>query len=350
MNWYTIENSIENKLKISIDEEIGSYGISAKSFIEEVQSSNSRKVELSINSYGGSVFDALAIYDFLKNSKYDVSVKIEGVAASAATIIALAGKEKPKMTANSFFMIHNAWMPVVSMEGMDSNDIREYTKELESQADLMDKINDKLAKIYSSVTGLGVDEVKSMMDKDTWMDAEEAFELGFVAEVLGAVKVAAYAQPKDLEKKGYKNIPSNYVNQLNSLDMSETKKETLLEELKAWVSETFTNKKEEVEVKEEPKAEEINAEELKAELMAEISASVEADKEALKAELAAKDAELKAKVEEFEAKAKELEKANAKREEVPAREDEEGVKASAEIKDELGAIIKNVWKKSGFIK
>jgi enoyl-CoA hydratase/carnithine racemase len=209
----------------------------------------------------------------------------------------------------------------------------------------MDKINDKLAKIYSSVTGLKVDSIKSMMDKDTWMDAEEALELGFVAEVLGAVKVAAFAQPKDLEKKGYKNIPSNYVNQLNSLDMSETKKETLLEELKAWVSETFSNKKEEV--KEEPKAE-INAEELKAELMAEISASVEADKEALKAELAAKEAELQAKAEEFEAKAKELEKANAKREEAPAREDEEGVKSTPEIKDELGAMIKNVWKKSGF--
>jgi ATP-dependent protease ClpP protease subunit len=349
MNWYKINNNVNNKLSISIDDEIGGYGISAKSFIDEVKASNSRKIELTINSGGGSVFDALAIYDFLKNSNYTVSVKIEGLAASAATIISLAGKDKPKMTANSFFMIHNAWMPVVSMEGMDSNEIREYVEELEGHANLMDKINDKLAKIYDSVTGLGINEIKSMMDKDTWMDSNEAYELGFVSEVVGAVAVAAYVSQKDLEKKGYKNIPKNYVNQLNNVDMSENN-EGLLNDLKAWAKETFLNKKEEV--KEEPKKEEINIEELKASIVAEVSASVEAkDSELaeLKSKLKEKELEVSAKAEELETAKADIEKAKASREELPAKEDKLGEEKAVKIKDELGAAIMNVFKNSGLI-
>ena len=211
MNWYNISNSINNKLSISIDEEIGSFGIDAKSFIDEVKASGSKDIELTVNSGGGSVFDALAIYDFLKNSSYNVSVKIEGLAASAATIIALSGSELPVMSENSFFMIHNAWMPVVSMAGMNSDEIRDYQEELEKQAQLMDKINLKLAKIYANSTGLELSTIQDMMKAETWLTAEEAKEYNFIGSIEVALAIDAYASPKELAKKGYK-VPSNYVN------------------------------------------------------------------------------------------------------------------------------------------
>ena len=350
MNWYNISNSVNNKLSISIDEEIGSFGIDAKSFIDEVKVSGSKDIELTINSGGGSVFDALAIYDFLKNSSYNVSVKIEGLAASAATIIALSGSNLPVMSENSFFMIHNAWMPVVSMAGMNSDEIRDYKEELEKQAQLMDKINLKLAKIYANSTGLGLETVQDMMKAETWLTAEEAKEYNFISSIEVALAIAAYASPKELAKKGYK-VPSNYVNQLNNVNMSE--KEGLLDQLKAYVADLLAPKAEAVEeetveetveesveeveeveeeVTEEPKdavdVEAVNAKLIKAELM-----------ESIKAELTAKDSEL------AEMK-KELDKAKASRKPLEAKEDVTNPEAKVEEVDELGAAILNILKSS----
>jgi len=345
MNWYNISNSINNKLSISIDEEIGSFGIDAKSFIDEVKVSGSKNIELTINSGGGSVFDALAIYDFLKNSSYNVSVKIEGLAASAATIIALSGSELPVMSENSFFMIHNAWMPVVSMEGMNSDEIRDYKEELEKQAQLMDKINLKLAKIYANSTGLELSTIQDMMKAETWLTAEEAKEYNFIGSIESAMAIAAYASPKELAKKGYK-VPSNYVNQLNNVNMSE--KEGLLDQLKAYVSELLAPKAEAVEeeaveetveesveeveeveeeVTEEPQ-DAVDVESIKAELM-----------DSIKAELTAKDSEL------AELK-KELDKAKASRKPLEAKEDVVNPEAKTEVVDELGAAILNILKSS----
>lgn len=350
MNWYNISNSVNNKLSISIDEEIGSFGIDAKSFIDEVKVSGSKDIELTINSGGGSVFDALAIYDFLKNSSYNVSVKIEGLAASAATIIALSGSDLPVMSENSFFMIHNAWMPVVSMAGMNSDEIRDYKEELEKQAQLMDKINLKLAKIYANSTGLGLETIQDMMKAETWLTAEEAKEYNFISSIEVALAIAAYASPKELAKKGYK-VPSNYVNQLNNVNMSE--KEGLLDQLKAYVSELLAPKAEAVEeeaveetveesveeveeveeeVTEEPQdavdVEAVNAKLIKAEIM-----------ESIKAELTAKDSEL------AEMK-KELDKAKASRKPLEAKEDVTNPEAKVEEVDELGAAILNILKSS----
>ena len=350
MNWYQVSNSVNNKLSISIDEEIGSFGIDAKSFIDEVKVSGSKDIELTINSGGGSVFDALAIYDFLKNSSYNVSVKIEGLAASAATIIALSGSNLPVMSENSFFMIHNAWMPVVSMEGMNSDEIRDYKEELEKQAQLMDKINLKLAKIYANSTGLELSTIQDMMKAETWLTAEEAKEYNFIGSIESAMAIAAYASPKELAKKGYK-VPSNYVNQLNNVNMSE--KEGLLDQLKAYVSELLAPKAEAVEeeaveetveesveeveeveeeVTEESKdavdVEAINAKLIKAEIM-----------ESIQAEIAAKDSKL-------EQLQKELDKANASRKPLEAKEDVVNPEAKVKKVDELGAAILNILKSS----
>ena len=345
MNWYNVSNSVNNKLSISIDEEIGSFGIDAKSFIDEVKVSGSKDIELTINSGGGSVFDALAIYDFLKNSSYNVSVKIEGLAASAATIIALSGSNLPVMSENSFFMIHNAWMPVVSMAGMNSDEIRDYKEELEKQAQLMDKINLKLAKIYANSTGLGLETIQDMMKAETWLTAEEAKEYNFIGSIEVALAIAAYASPKELAKKGYK-VPSNYVNQLNNVNMSE--KEGLLDQLKAYVSELLAPKAEAVEEEavEETVEESIEeVEEVEEEVTEEPQDAV--DVESIKAELMdSVKAELTAKDSELAELKKELDKAKASRKPLEAKEDVVNPEAKVEEVDELGAAILNILKSS----
>ena len=345
MNWYNVSNSVNNKLSISIDEEIGSFGIDAKSFIDEVKVSGSKDIELTINSGGGSVFDALAIYDFLKNSSYNVSVKIEGLAASAATVIALSGSDLPVMSENSFFMIHNAWMPVVSMAGMNSDEIRDYQEELEKQAQLMDKINLKLAKIYANSTGLGLETIQDMMKAETWLTAEEAKEYNFIGSIEVALAIAAYASPKELAKKGYK-VPSNYVNQLNNVNMSE--KEGLLDQLKAYVSELLAPKAEAVEEEavEETVEESVEeVEEVEEEVTEEPQDAV--DVESIKAELMdSVKAELTAKDSELAELKKELDKAKASRKPLEAKEDVVNPEAKVEEVDELGAAILNILKSS----
>lgn len=347
MKWYNVKNSINN-LSISIDEEIGSFGVNAKDFIEEVQSNGSKNIELTINSGGGSVFEAFAIYDYLKTSNLNVNVKIVGVAASAASVLALAGDTLPTMTENSVIMIHNAWMPVISTQGMNSDEIRDYQEELEKDARLMDALNLKIAKIYSNATGLDLERVQQMMSDETWIFSEEALELGFVSEVKEGKKIAAFASAKDLAKMGYKNTPSNYVNQLNNVNMSE-KNESILDKLKALISNEGAKEEVSKEIAEPKDALDIDA--LKAELSASIKAElseelelVKAEKLELEAKLEAEKAEVLAKADEVELAKKEVEKVKASRDVSEAKADvTEEIKKEV-IVDELGSAIINVLK------
>ncbi len=347
MKWYNVKNSINN-LSISIDEEIGSFGVNAKNFIEEVQSNGSKNIELTINSGGGSVFEAFAIYDYLKTSNLNVNVKIVGVAASAASVLALAGDTLPTMTENSVIMIHNAWMPVISMQGMNSDEIRDYQEELEKDARLMDALNLKIAKIYSNATGLDLEKIQQMMSDETWIFSEEALELGFVSEVKEGKKIAAFASAKDLAKMGYKNTPSNYVNQLNNVNMSE-KNESILDKLKALISNEGAKEEVSKEIAEPKDALDIDA--LKAELSASIKAELSEELELVKAEkleletkLEAEKAEVLAKADEVELAKKEVEKVKASRDVSEAKADvTEEIKKEV-IVDELGSAIINVLK------
>lgn len=347
MNWYNINNSINNALSISIDEEIGGFGVNAKDFIEEVKSSKSKEINLTINSGGGSVFEAFAIYDFLKTSNIKVNVEIVGIAASAASVLAYSGNELPTMTENSVIMIHNSWMPIVSMQGMNSDEIRKYQEELGKQADLMDSINLKIAKVYTNATGLGLEEVQDMMSNETWIFSEEASAKGFVSSIKEGMKVAAFASTEKLQEMGYKNIPKDYVNQLNQSDMSE-KKDSILDQIKA-----LLGGEAKAEAPLEVKNEAIDMEALKAEIKASIEAEASVKLEEANAKLveleeanAKKDAEVKASAEALEVSKKELEKVSASREVIPAKEDVLESKKEL-IKDELGEAILATFEMSG---
>jgi len=239
-----IKNQTADSIDLLIDTEIGSYGVSAKGFISEVKNAGVKNINLTINSVGGSVFDAFAIYDFLVSpqNNFNVSVKIEGLAASAATIIALADRKKPKMTENSFFMIHNPSLLVMNFSDMEASDLREQAKEFESTADFLDSIKNRLASIYSNITGKNKAKINQMMDDETWMDAQEALSNGFISSIEKGVAIAAMADEQTLKKYGYNK--ASYINNKTNSEM-DNKVQELITSLKEVVM-NFGKKPEEV--------------------------------------------------------------------------------------------------------
>lgn len=129
-------------------------------------------IEVEINSGGGSVFAGSEIYTALKNHKGQVNVNIVGLAASAASVIAMAGKTV-KMSPTAQFMVHN-----VSAQG--EGDYRD----MQHMADILKTANETIASAYILKTGKSKDEILAMMDKETWLTAEKAKEYGFIDEVM----------------------------------------------------------------------------------------------------------------------------------------------------------------------
>ena len=210
--------------EISIYDEIGDYGTSAKNFIEEVKNIGKKDITLRINSVGGSVFDGLAIYNTLRSHQGYVNIKIEGLAASISTVIAMAG-DNIEMAENGFFMIHNPF----GQSAGEAGDMRK-------TADLLDKIKNEIIEIYQRQTKLPYDVLSEMMDKETWLSSQEAQELGFINDITEPLKVAA---SYNLSK--FTNVNEKEV--MDILTLSNNKKLfKMTEELKTW----FNSLKEEI--------------------------------------------------------------------------------------------------------
>lgn len=124
-----------------------------------------------INSYGGSVSEGLAIYSLLSEFKGNLTTIVDGFACSAASVIFMAGKTRI-VPENGLLMIHNAWS---SAEG-DSNAMKKMAEDLE-------KITQPSVNIYVSKTGLSEEEIKSKMDRETWITSKEAFDWGFATSI-----------------------------------------------------------------------------------------------------------------------------------------------------------------------
>lgn len=183
--WFKITNSAEAPAaEVLIYDEIGIGGVTAKSFAEELRAIPAeRAISLRINSPGGSVWDAFAIYSLLRSRTDKVTAYIDGITASAATVIALAAS-RIVAASNAMWMIHN---PSASLCSADSDDMR-------NAADALDKTRDQLADIYAARTGKTRAEIIAAMDATTWYTAEEAKESGFVDEISGAIEIAICAR------------------------------------------------------------------------------------------------------------------------------------------------------------
>lgn len=178
-----IDKELEKELAASdlfVYDMIGVGGVTAKNVVDELGTiGNNSPVNLRVNSAGGDVFEGIAIYNSLKKHTGSISVEIEGLAASMASIVMLAGDE---ITAseNSLIMIHN---PSIGIQGE--------SKDLSKKAELLDKIKTQMVDIYTSKTGLSEKEVIKMMDNETWLTAQEAKDKGFIDNVGAKINVAA---------------------------------------------------------------------------------------------------------------------------------------------------------------
>lgn len=164
---------------LSIYDEIGFWGVQAKDFIGDLRAVTSKTINVEINSPGGDVFAGLAIYNALKSSGKEIVVKVMGVAASAASLIAMAG-DKIVMPKNTFMMVHNPW----SFAAGNADELRD-------TADTLDKIGASLQATYVARTGQTEDKIKELLSKDTWLTADESLALGFATEVTDAVTASA---------------------------------------------------------------------------------------------------------------------------------------------------------------
>jgi ATP-dependent protease ClpP protease subunit len=183
-NWYTMKAE-DSTAEIVIYDEIGKswWGedtVSAKQFLDDLNAlGDVSNITLRINSPGGDVFDGVAIHNSLKNHKATVTAYVDGIAASAASFIAMAA-DKIVMPSNSFMLIHGA----SGMSWGNADDMR-------AVADDLDRIDKSLTSTYVARAKSTTAKVKALMKEDRLMDATEAKQWGFADEVTSEKKMAA---------------------------------------------------------------------------------------------------------------------------------------------------------------
>lgn len=170
-------------------------GVSAAQFAQDLKAlGNVTTIDLRINSNGGDVFDGLAIHRQLIDHKAKIVAHIDGIAASIASVIAMAADEV-YMSESGFFMIHNA-----------SGQVFGTAEEARQLADLLDSVSGQIADVYASRTSQTKAQVQKWMNAETWFNSTDALAKGFVTQIAENLKVAACLNPK---KYKFKNHPSN---------------------------------------------------------------------------------------------------------------------------------------------
>lgn len=153
-------------------------GVSAKRVAAALRTIGKGDVNVDINSPGGSFFQGAAIYNLLREHPGKVTVRVLGLAASAASVIAMAGDEI-QMSNASFMMIHNSWVLTIG----DRNGLR-------AAADYLAPFDSAMAAVYEERTGNDVQQIESWMDKETWFNGQQAIEAGFADAPLPADAVS----------------------------------------------------------------------------------------------------------------------------------------------------------------
>lgn len=201
-SWFTIKAAANDTAEISIYDEIGFWGVTAKQFAKDLKAlgNNLKQINLHIHSPGGDVFDGIAIYNLLKNHPANKTVYIDGLAASMASVIAMAGNEII-MPENAMMMIHKPW----GIQGGDAEDMRKY-------ADLLDKVESTLIMAYVAKTGKSETDLAEMLKEETWLTGKECVEQGFADKLAEPLVAMACIQSKKLED--YTKMPEKIKNML----------------------------------------------------------------------------------------------------------------------------------------
>lgn len=172
-NWYKISNLAGDggPAEIAIFDEIGYWGVSAGDFLAELKAITASEISVRLNSPGGEIFDGIAIYNTLRSHAARVTVHVDGLAASIASVIAMAG-DRVVMAPHSQMMIHDAMTVVVG----NASEMREV-------ADQLDRQSDNIAGVYAERAGGTARQWRQRMVAETWYSAVEAVEAGLADEV-----------------------------------------------------------------------------------------------------------------------------------------------------------------------
>lgn len=161
----------DGEVEILLYDQIGYWGITAEELVSDIKGIDAKVIHVRIDCPGGDVFMARSIKTALEQHPAKIIVHIDGLAASAASYIMLAGDEII-IAQGAFIMIHNAWTITVG----DTN-------EHDDTAKFLDKIDGSIRHDYAAKTGKDAEEFRQLMNDETWLDADEALELGLVDKI-----------------------------------------------------------------------------------------------------------------------------------------------------------------------
>ena len=240
--WNVVSNKEDNTAELLLYGEISEYSWYGDEITPEVFNADLKEIGdvseiiVRINSGGGDVFAAVAIYTRLKEHKAKIAVKIDGWCASAATIIAMAG-DTIEISVGGIFMIHD---PLAGLIGYYN------IEELKKIAVELETIKQSIVNCYMTVTKLSEDEIKKLMTEEKWYTGEEAVEAGFCTSVMFTEvdtevtnKEKIIVNSVEIDLNGFKTVPRgllDYTNSLNNITNVKNDKEgeeMTLEELKA---------------------------------------------------------------------------------------------------------------------
>jgi ATP-dependent protease ClpP protease subunit len=204
-SWYTIR-ARDTGAEVLIYDEIGAYGVSAKGFLAELGAlPDNAPIDLRLNSPGGSVFDAVAIHNALSRHPGTVTVWIDGIAASAASYVAMAGDEIV-MPENAFLMIHDP-----------SGLVMGTAADMRDMAGTLDKIAASMTRGYAARSGKPEDEIAALLAAETWFDAQDALEAGLATRLAEPVRIAAAF---DIGR--FRNAPPELIKAVEPIEAAES--------------------------------------------------------------------------------------------------------------------------------
>lgn len=170
--WYKIEALADDTADVIIYDVIGWPYNDSSDLVRALAAMQDKKITVRINSPGGDVFDAVSIFNALQSHKSKVTTRIEGLAASAASFLALAGKEVQAYP-NTMMMIHDPWVCIAGNQ-----------YELRDTADILEKLAGQMVDIYAGNSNVGKKDVREMMKAETWLTAKEAKDKGFIDTIV----------------------------------------------------------------------------------------------------------------------------------------------------------------------
>lgn len=198
-SWYDIRAAVNNVAEVFVYDEIGGWGILAADFVRDLQAIDADTVNVRISSPGGSVFEALAMYASLKNLEAKVNCIIDGLCASAATVVAMAGDEIATAP-GSMWMVHDALGTVFGN-----------ASDMQNMADLLDKTSQNIADIYAARAGGDAGEWRTTMQAETWYTSDEAVSAGLADSLTENAKSLTARTPVVVATKTSDVAPAAFV-------------------------------------------------------------------------------------------------------------------------------------------